>query len=74
MNGLGQAKAAQNRCHLRACWKICCQSEVPSTQVLLSPKRKEKKAQRGSVICPTLHSKVKGSPGLHFMNIEGEHL
>lgn len=74
MNGLGQAKAAQNRCHLRAGGKMCCQSEVPSTQVLISPKRKEKKAQRGSVICPMLNSKVKGSPGLHFMNIEEEYL
>lgn len=55
-------------------WEMCCRSEVPSSQVLLSPKGKAKKAQRGSVICPVLHSKVKGSPGLRFMNIEGEHL
>jgi len=45
---LGQAKAAQNRYDLRASRKMCCLGQrVPSTQVSLSQKWEEKKAQRG---------------------------
>lgn len=67
---LGQAKAAQNRCHVRASRKMCCGVEVPSTQVLLSQKWEERKVKRGPVICPVLHSKITGREDISDVHVD----